>query len=488
MRLDGYIRVSRVAGREGDSFISPDVQRERIERFAKLKGHEIGETFVDLDQSGGKLQRPELDKALERIKRGESDGIIVAKVDRFARSLVKALETIALIEDVGGAVLVADGDFDTSTPTGKMLLRLMLTFAEFELDRIRENWDGAQARAVSRGVHVASRVPTGYVKRDEDGRLEPDASAAPIIRELFTRRAAGVGWTTLANWMNTTGIVGPYGNSHWTNSTLAAIIGNRVYLGEARSGKYSHPQAHAPIVSRAEWEAAQGVRTVATGRNGDGALLAGLVRCAGCRYVVKADTMRGRDGERLRIYRCRKHHPAGECPAPATIMGRILEPWVEARFLDDVGPMLAEPEVSTEDLTEAVRQLEAAEYELAAFRDDTIISALGKDGFAEGLQKRAQAVERARREVQALSARPAGTPDIDMTPGELREAWPVLGVPERRAILTGAIDAVFIRANGESGGQPAVVERALILWHGEAPDDLPRRGLRVPLASFDWPS
>lgn len=487
MLLDAYIRVSRVAGREGESFISPDVQRERIERFAELKGHSIGETFIDLDQSGGKLQRPELEKALERIRRGESGGIVVAKVDRFARSLVKALETIAQIEDVGGAVLVADGDFDTTTPTGKMLLRLMLTFAEFELDRIRENWGSAQARAVSRGVHVSSRVPTGYTKRD-DGRLEPHATVAPIVRELFTRRATGQGWTTLANWMNTTGAVGPYGNAHWTNSTLAAIVSNRVYLGEARSGQYANPQAHEPIVSRAEWEAAQSVRTVATGRNGDGALLAGLVRCAGCRYVVKADTMKGRDGERLRIYRCRKHHPAGECPAPATIMGRILEPWVERRFLDELDDtIVAVGEASTEDLTEAVRQLEAAEYELAAFRDDTVISAIGATAFAEGLQKRAAAVEAARKAVHELSsAQPTGAVDINVSAGDLRAAWPTLSVPERRAILTSGIDAIFVRANG-SGGQPPVDERTLILWRGEAPDDLPRRGNRVPLASFDWP-
>lgn len=479
--LDAYVRVSRVGGREGASFISPDVQRERIERFAMLKGHEIGETFVDLDQSGGKLERPGLDRALERIRRGESGGIIVAKVDRFARSLVKALETIAAIEEAGGEVLIADGDLDTTTPTGKMFLRLMLTLAEFEIDRIRESWDGAQARAVSRGIHVASRVPTGYTKR-EDGRLEPDPAAAPIIHQLFARRAAGDGWKTLAKWMNTTGAVGPYQNLYWTPTTLSKIIGNRVYLGEARSGQYANPQAHPSIVSRVEWEAAQSARTVATGRNGDGALLAGLVRCAGCRYIVKADTMKGRDGKRLRIYRCRKHRPAGECPAPATIMGRILEPWVEGRFLDDVSHV-AEPEAANDDLDEAVRQLEAAEYELTAFRDETIIGVLGQEAFAAGLQKRAEAVEAARRKVQALSADPGRLPDVELTPGELREAWPLLGVTERRAILTAGIDAVFVR----SGGQAPVDERAVILWAGDAPSDLPRRGHRVPLASFVWP-
>lgn len=58
MQLDGYIRVSRVGGRSGESFISPEVQREQIERFAALRGVQIGAWHEDLDQTGGKLTRP----------------------------------------------------------------------------------------------------------------------------------------------------------------------------------------------------------------------------------------------------------------------------------------------------------------------------------------------------------------------------------------------------------------------------------------------
>jgi DNA invertase Pin-like site-specific DNA recombinase len=57
MKLDGYIRVSRVGKRGGDSFISPEDQREKIEGWAKLRGVEIVKWYTDLDQSGGKLSR-----------------------------------------------------------------------------------------------------------------------------------------------------------------------------------------------------------------------------------------------------------------------------------------------------------------------------------------------------------------------------------------------------------------------------------------------
>lgn len=58
MVMDGYIRVSRVGGRGGDSFISPDVQREQIAAWTKLRGVTIAAWHEDLDQSGGSIDRP----------------------------------------------------------------------------------------------------------------------------------------------------------------------------------------------------------------------------------------------------------------------------------------------------------------------------------------------------------------------------------------------------------------------------------------------
>src|SRR3954454_800499 len=189
MRLDGYVRVSRVAGRAGESFISPKVQRERIAAYAKAHGHVIATWHEEFDASGGKANRPLFQEALARVEHGECDGIIVAKSDRFARSLADALAAIKRIDDAGGQfVAVADG-FDTTTPHGRLTMNVFLSFAEFELDRIRESWIEAQRRAVERGVHVASRAPTGY-RRARDGRLELAPDQAPAVAEVFRRRAA----------------------------------------------------------------------------------------------------------------------------------------------------------------------------------------------------------------------------------------------------------------------------------------------------------
>src|SRR5262245_29747770 len=85
-RAIGYIRVSRVNGRSGDSFISPDVQRKQIRRLARAKGATVVAWFEDLDQSGGKYERPGFQAALELIEAGDADLFLVAKLSRFARS------------------------------------------------------------------------------------------------------------------------------------------------------------------------------------------------------------------------------------------------------------------------------------------------------------------------------------------------------------------------------------------------------------------
>jgi DNA invertase Pin-like site-specific DNA recombinase len=83
--MDGYIRVSRRMGREGPGYISPDVQREAIERWAAYRDVEVGEWHVDEDWSGGTQERPGLERAIDRAVTGETGGIVSWKIDRFSR-------------------------------------------------------------------------------------------------------------------------------------------------------------------------------------------------------------------------------------------------------------------------------------------------------------------------------------------------------------------------------------------------------------------
>src|SRR5213080_5578407 len=181
---DGYIRVSRRAGREGESFISPEVQRKKISAWAKLHEVEVVQWWEEIDQSGAKLERPLFQQALERCERGESGGIIVARLDRFARSAVDALESIKRLNKAGARLVSVEDNFDGSTAMGRFAIGILTLIAELELERIKENWDSAVSAAVKRGVHISARAPTGY-RRDEGGRLVRDEPAASLIAEAF---------------------------------------------------------------------------------------------------------------------------------------------------------------------------------------------------------------------------------------------------------------------------------------------------------------
>src|SRR4051812_28274646 len=111
MIVDGYVRVSQVRGRVGPSFISPRVQRDQIQGWIRANGAGLGRLYEELDESGGRDDRPMLLEAIHRIETSQSDGLVVAKLDRFGRSLVSSLRAIERIQRAGGIfVSVADGD------------------------------------------------------------------------------------------------------------------------------------------------------------------------------------------------------------------------------------------------------------------------------------------------------------------------------------------------------------------------------------------
>lgn len=480
MAFDGYVRVSSTRGRGGDTFISPEQQRDQITRWAELRGATIDTWHEDLDVSGKRVHRPALELALTRAETGVTEGIVVAKIDRFARTLVGALELIRRLDAADAQfVSVAEG-IDPSTPAGKMLQRLMLILAEFELDRIRDSWADARRRAVERGVHVSSATPVGYQRLD-DGTLQVDEATAKHVRKAFKMAADGAYWRDIGDMLRTAGVQGPYGNSHWDIRAVTRVIHNPVYTGEARSGEYRNPDAHTALVSRSVFEQASKPRAVQRPRRESTALLSGLIRCAGCQHVMKADRMTiphgPRKGERARIYRCRRDYSSGRCPEPASIAGWVIEPWTVERFFDRVGELQMAGSSLDDDRHELQTALDDAIRDLEAFRDQRIADILTPQLYADGLAKRMATVDDLILQLDATQ----GSSSLSELTG-LDDMWASVTVPDQRRLLAGGVDAVMVKR-----GRVSVDERAVILWRGELPDNVPRRGKRLPIVSFPWP-
>lgn len=325
-------------------------------------------------------------------------------------------------------------------------------------------------------MHIASRPPTGY-DRGERGILVPNKWARHIP-EVFRMRAGGSSWSDLARYLRENGVETPYGVTNWQQRSVTHLISNRAYLGEARSGEFTNPGAHPPLVDADLFAAAQQAKGERPVNGMGGALLSGIVRCAGCSYVLKPDTMKGRDGSKLRLYRCRGERAGGKCPAPASVLGRVIEPHVEATFLEGVGGLRAEAAAATDELVDAEKARDRAERELAKWLERESLADLG-DIYEAGLRERVRQRDEAADALDDVRAR-AGLADLPDA-AVLEDEWPSLGLIERRQLLASGLDAVFIRR-----GRDAIAERSRVLWRGEGPADLPGPGKRLALSAYIW--
>lgn len=484
MRLDGYVRVSRVAGRSGDAFISPGEQKERVSAWAKSQGHSIAKWHEDLDQPGSKADRPGLIAAMERIESGASGGLVVARLDRFGRSVQDSANLLARIRAADGLLCTVAEGIDTSGYMGKFLADLFAALGELELARIRENWNAARKSAVARGIHVSGKVPTGY-RRNEDRILEPDPETAPVIHELFVRRGAEVSWAQLARFLEERGVITPWENERWTVASVATIVRNRVYLGEARAGTIVNSEAHKPIVTLDEWNAANRARGVAPGRSGRGTgMLSGLLRCAGCSYAMKPKMGRTRHGKDFLEYACKPDKAGGRCSAPASVKASVIEPLVIGRLFEFAEGATGHTTQADGVGTRLAEMLSAAEAELEAALDGRLADALGgpeSEAFLRSVEKRHAAVDALRDDLDKAQSERAPV-EVE---ADLESVWDDLTLEDRRRLLHSVFDSVFVWRTSDGGrnGKFPIERRSRLFLAGEGPP-VPVRGQRGTIRSL----
>lgn len=132
----GYARVStRGQSRDGNSL---------SEQENTLREQGCGKIYHD-SYTGTKMDRPAFSELLRTLKSG--DTLVVTKLDRFARSTASGIETIQALLDRGVAVHVLNVGLIDNTPTGKLIVRVLLAFAEFERDMIVERTMAGKAVA-----------------------------------------------------------------------------------------------------------------------------------------------------------------------------------------------------------------------------------------------------------------------------------------------------------------------------------------------------
>lgn len=501
--LDGYVRVSRVGDRDGkDGFISPEVQEQAIRDWAERSGVEVVIQPHELNRSGGTMDRPVFNEIMDRVREGKSGGIVVYKTDRFARTLQGAVSTLAeLGEHRAAFASVSEPGLDYATPSGRAFLHMLFVFAEFIRSSLKESWAIAARSAIERGIHIAPNGYFGYDKDPKTGRLVPN-DQAPLVVEIFRRRGRGDSWPSIADWLNDVAAehapsrVAKGKGKHapdgvWTGGHVQRLCSKRVYRGEASRyidqdkdchGAVVNRGAHPALVTEEEWQAAQMDPRQARGgglrRNENPQLLSGLIRCAGCRYSLSLGN--GPQGEQL--YRCRGKHASGSCPQPAAVLSDKVEAHVEELVLAELDG-LAEFVPDNSEREAAIARLEQAREGLDDFkRDIEARRKLGAD-WHEWLDRYLEEVRSAEAELDRVTLQ-AGVVETGLT----RDLYLALPIDERREVLAGFVDVVFVRRSRGRGRHVDPMDRRVcVLWRGQGPTDLPRRRVANEIRSFDWP-
>jgi len=142
----GYARVSTVRQMKNGNSLE--------DQIAKLK--EAGALEVVCDSyTGTKMERPEFSALLDRLQPG--DKLIVTKLDRFARTAVEGGAIVKELHEKGVTIHILNMGIADNTPMGKLMVTMLLAFAEFERDMIVERTQAGKAIARADGKRVDGR-------------------------------------------------------------------------------------------------------------------------------------------------------------------------------------------------------------------------------------------------------------------------------------------------------------------------------------------
>ncbi|WP_271799231.1 recombinase family protein [Dietzia maris] len=271
------LRLSRVT----DESTSIERQREVCHKVCVERGFEVVGYAEDPDVSAGKtspFERPSLGSWLKQPER--FDVLVFYRLDRLVRSARHLHELTGWGEDYSvDLVSATEPEFDTSTPVGRLMVTMTATFAEMELEAIRERTRSSWHHLAGRGLYTGGIPPFGYEKhRDPESDawvLRPEPEAAELIRSITHRVLDGEALPRIADELTRNGVLSPRDRNHvaqgreargsgWSTSSLKRCLSNPALLGYSvqggtvlRSSDGSPVQRAEPILSKSEFDRLQ---------------------------------------------------------------------------------------------------------------------------------------------------------------------------------------------------------------------------------------
>ena len=353
IRCAVYTRKSCEDGLEQE-FNSLDAQRLAGENYIASQIHEnwrlVSKHYDDGGFSGGNMNRPALKELFEDIKAGLIDMVVVYKIDRLSRSLFDFSKIVELFDQYNVSFVSVTQSFNTSNSSGKLMLNILLSFAQFERELSGERIRDKFAASLKKGMWMGGTPPLGYTCKDR--KLIIEEKEAKVVRFIYNKFLQTESYFEIAGILNNAGHrtrprkETPQGKMFEPKAVLR-ILKNPYYKGCVVHKKNVYPGEHEAIIEESVWnqvqeifkkheKPGQKVRKTITP-----SFLKGLVHCGSCN-VLMHQTCSNKKGLQYRYYTCSNHMKYKSCEAsqhtfPAEIM--------EKRVVEEIVRILKSPEV-----------------------------------------------------------------------------------------------------------------------------------------------
>ena len=295
MKCAIYTRVSTDNQAEVE-FNSCEAQEAKIKSFIQSQENmEIFKVYSDLGFTGANINRPALTEMLQDIRERRINLVISYKIDQLTRSPKDFYQLIELFDKCGVDFISVTERFDTSTPSGRLLRNIMLTFAQFERELASERTKDKMLQRAQKGMWNGGLVPFGY--KAENKKLIINEDDAKSVRSIYESYITG---DPIAKISKVVGL---------SKSRIFTILRNPIYIGKIKyAGKFSEGN-HGPIISQDIFNLTQEIhkKQVRKLRLYKDYLLAGLIRCKECgSYMTPCHTNKNkkRKIQRYYYYRC----------------------------------------------------------------------------------------------------------------------------------------------------------------------------------------
>jgi site-specific DNA recombinase len=194
MKAAIYVRVST----PGQAFNgeSLDMQKEKLIEYVKSHNWNLYKTYEDGGFSGKDTERPGFQAMMSDVQRNKFDVLVVYKIDRLSRSILDFHTTMKVLQEHNISFVSLTQQFDTSISTGRLMLNILVDFANFEREINVDRAIDSFLNRFYKGLH-SGQTPYGYMREDGNNLvIHPEQSE--VVKKIFSLANQGISSRNIA--------------------------------------------------------------------------------------------------------------------------------------------------------------------------------------------------------------------------------------------------------------------------------------------------